>query len=79
MKAIYRTTIDGKTYEPGEEIWDLGSLTCVEAHGMARSYEGLNKDLDKLPHYVQTGSSCLMVDTGQYYKYEKTTDTWYEL
>ena len=79
MKATYTTIIDGQTYKPGDEIWDLGSLVCTKGDGDIRHYEGLSKDFDKLPHYVQTGSSCLMSDTGQYYKYEKTTDTWYEL
>lgn len=77
--AQYTTTIDGQLYHPGDEIWDLGSLVCVEAHGDIRCYEGLSKDKDKLPHYVQTGSSCLMVDTGELYKYEKSTDTWYKM
>lgn len=82
MKAETATTVDGQEYNPGEEIWDLGSLVCVEIpiRGV-RHYEGLSKDVDKLPHYkdLSTGSSCLMVDTGDYYKYEKNTDTWYKL
>lgn len=80
MKAETATTVDGQTYNPGDEIWDLGSLVCTEPplRGV-RHYEGLSKDVDKLPHYkdLSTGSSCLMLDTGDYYKYEKTTDTWY--
>ncbi len=71
--------IDGQKYEPGEEIWDLGSFTAVESKGSLRSYEGLSKDVDKLPHYVRTGSSALCLDTGDYYKYHKQTDTWYKL
>lgn len=80
MKSEGTSYVDGKYYKDGEEIWDLGSLTCVEPplRGI-RHYEGLSKDKDKLPHYVETGSSCLMVDTGDFYKYEKSTDTWYKL
>lgn len=79
MKKEYTVKQDGKTYLPGEEIPDLGSITCVESRGMIRSYEGLSKDVDKLPKYVESGSSCLMVDTGDYYKYEKYTETWYKV
>lgn len=80
MKATGTEIIDGKLYKEGEEIWDLGSLTCTGTEpGGIRFYEGLAKDKGKLPHYVQTGSSCLMLDTGDYYKYEKSTDTWYKL
>lgn len=82
MKAETATTVDGQDYKSGEEIWDLGSLVCtnVPLRGV-RKYEGLSKDVDKLPHYknLSTGSSCLMVDTGEFYKYEKSTDTWYKL
>lgn len=82
MKAETATAVDGQEYRSGEEIWDLGSLVCVEnpIRGV-RHYEGLSKDIDKLPHYkdLSTGSSCLMLDTGDYYKYEKSTDTWYKL
>lgn len=82
MKAKTPTTIDGQSYKPGDEIWDLGSLVCTgPSYQGARNYEGLSKDVDKLPHYanLSTGSSCLMLDTGEYYKYEKSTDIWYKL
>lgn len=70
---------DGQVYLPGEEVPDLGSLRCVEKNGKVRSYEGLSKDKDKLPNYVATGSTCLMIDTSDFYKYEETTQTWYKL
>lgn len=38
------TVVDGKTYQPGEEIWDLGSFACVDVRGNIRSYEGLSSD-----------------------------------
>lgn len=79
MKLDHKVMFDGETYEPGEEIPDMGSLVCVSFNGKKRDYEGLQKDLDKLPSYVDTGSSCFMIDTGNYYKFEKTTGVWYEM
>lgn len=79
MIANRPTTYDGQLYESGEEIWDLGSFVAVKVKGNQRSYEGLSKDVDKLPHYVESGSSALCLDTGDYYKYHKPTDTWYKL
>ena len=73
------TVVDGKTYQPGEEIWDLGSFACVDVRGNIRSYEGLSSDISKLPHYVGTGSSALCLDTGDYYKFHKEKDQWYKL
>lgn len=75
-------TSEGNYKKNDKEIWNLGSLVCTEPplRGV-RHYEGLSTDVDKLPHYtdLSTGSSCLMLDTGDYYKYEKSTDTWYKL
>lgn len=79
MTAENRVVVDGQTYEVGEEIWDLGSFTAVESEGNRRSYEGLSVDVGKLPHYVDSGSSALCLDTGDFYKYLKHTDTWYKL
>lgn len=70
---------DGQQYEIEAEVWELGSLVCTSAKGDVRNYEGLSKDADRLPHYCGTGSSCLMLDTGDFYKYHKETDTWYKL
>lgn len=56
---------------------DLGSIKRIGQDGCIRYYEGLSKDYDKLPHYVGTGSACLMLDTGEYYKYHEDTDVWY--
>lgn len=79
MKADKNMIVDGVLYKPGDEIWDLGSFVATDATGMMRNYEGLSKDVSKLPHYVETGSSALCLDTGDYYKYHKQTDTWYKL
>lgn len=70
---------DGQTYQSKEEVWDLGSLTVVKVQGKIRHYQGLSKDVDKMPHYCDTGSSCFLLDTGEMYQYLKETDTWYKL
>lgn len=72
--------VDGQTYDDESEVWDLGSFVCVDADGNIRHYEGLSMDAPtKLPHYVETGSSALCLDTGDYWKYLKSNDTWYQL
>lgn len=43
------------------------------------SLQGLAADVGKLPHDVATGSSALCVDTGDLYKYQGSTDTWYKM
>lgn len=80
MIADRNTTYDGQFYEKGEEIWDLGSFVATSVSGNIRNYEGLSGDISKLPKYdnLSTGSSAFCVDTGQLYKYEATTKTWYE-
>lgn len=72
---------DGQTYYPGDEIPDLGSFIATSVSGQIRNYEGLSSDVSKLPKYdnLSTGSSAFCVDTGDLYKYEKTTKTWYKL
>lgn len=73
------TIIDGQTYYPGDDLPDLGGWEATSADGNIRHYEGLSKDVSKLPHYVSTGSSALCLDTGDYYKFHKPSDTWYKL
>lgn len=77
MIAESTTVYDGQVYKKGEEIWDLGSFVATDVDGKIRNYDGLSKDVSKLPHYVGTGSSAYCIDTGQIYIYEKTSDTWY--
>ncbi len=71
---------DGQTYNPGEEVPDLGSIVCTTSEGNLRDYELLSKDVDKLPKYdnLKTGSSAYCIDNGDFYKYEATTKTWYK-
>lgn len=40
---------DGIKYNPGDELADLGSWVCTDSKGMVRDYEGLSKDVAKLP------------------------------
>lgn len=77
MIANGPTTQDGQYYEKGQEIPDLGSWVATSVDGNIRNYDGLSKDVSKLPHYVGTGSSAYCDDTGEIYIYEKTSDTWY--
>lgn len=86
MKATQITVYDGQTYRAGEEIWDLGSLQCVETDGNKREYQGLLEDKEKLPKYddLATGSSATLIDkTGSestvFAKYDSQTKTWYNL
>lgn len=81
MKATHSIIIDGQLITAGETIPDLGSFICIEVNGNIRKYEGLSFDVGKLPHYnnLGTGSSALCLDTGELYKYEKTSDIWYKL
>lgn len=71
--------IDGQLYHKGDEIPDIGSWVAVSVDGGIRNYNGLSADVSKLPHYVDTGSSAMCLDTGDYYKFHKPTDTWYKM
>lgn len=73
------TIVDGQMYRPDDEIWDLGSFVATSAQCRKRNYEGLSKDVEKLPHYVDTGSSAFCLDTGDFYKFLRSTDTWYKI
>ena len=71
--------VDGVWYENIENAPDMGSIKCTGTDGsdhMIRSYMGMSKDADKMPTYVRTGSSCLMIDTGAMYLFEETTKQW---
>lgn len=72
---------DGHVYASEKDAPDLGSIACTGNEGNKREYVGLSKDVEKLPKYddLESGSSCLMIDTTELYMYEKTTKTWYKL
>lgn len=80
MQAENLTYFDGHWYGKGDEIPDIGSFVSTSSTEKIRNYEGLARDVNKLPKYddLETGSSAFCVDTGQLFKYEKTTKTWYE-
>jgi len=73
------TVVDGQTYYPGQEIWDLGSFVCTDVDGNKRSYSGLSADVDKLPKYddLGTDSSAKCLDTGDFYYYHAPSKTWF--
>lgn len=75
------TLIDGHWYKEGEALPDMGTLVAVSINGDIRNYEGLSRDVDKLPIYddLGTGSSALFYDTKEMYKYEKKSQKWYKL
>ncbi len=71
--------VDGVWYDNIENAPEMGSIKCTGTDGsdhMIRSYMGMSKDADKMPTYVRTGSSCLMIDTGAMYLFEETTKQW---
>ena len=84
MTYDHKVVQDGITYDAGEEVPDLGTITATDVKGNKRSYEGYSKDLDKLkyvtilPQYddLATGSSVLLQDTSEVYNYEATTREW---
>lgn len=76
MKYGYIVKQDGQYYISGKNVPDMGSIVCVSTNGNVRNYEGLSKDVDKLPHYVGTGSSFMATDTSDIYKFEKTKNEW---
>lgn len=80
MKATVTTIYDGQTYNPGEEIPDLGSIRCIKAQGNKRDYVFMSKDLDKLPTYdtLASGSYALAADTSELFVYEESTKTWHQ-
>lgn len=87
MAVDVTTIFDGQIYYPGDTLPDLGSWVCTSVDRNAdgefniRNYEGLSTDIGILSHYdnLGTGSSALCLDTGDFYKYEKSTDTWYQI
>lgn len=87
MTYEYKVVQDGITYEAGQEVPDLGTITATDVKGNKRSYEGYSRDLYKLkyattlPQYndLATGSSVLLQDTGEVYNYESTTREWSQL
>lgn len=72
MKATETVKIDGRIYNPGDEIPDLGNWEQVEGGG----YQGFSNEVDKLPHYAPAGTTAMCLDTNTMYTYHQKTDTW---
>lgn len=81
MKATSVVIFDGHTYQPGEEIPDLGSFECVGTEGNKRFYSGLSVDAPaKLPKYddLGTDSNAKCIDNGDFYYYHAPSKSWYK-
>lgn len=72
-KATYRTKINGKTYEVGDELPEFGSLTFTVtlSDGTVR-IEGNKTDFNHLPTYVRPSSTAYFWDTQEVYKFDGT-------
>lgn len=81
MERIAENTviIDGQEYKPGDVIPDFKSIKCVDTRE-PRKYQGLSADVsvlnDVIAKYASGGASCFMLDTGEYYEYDREENTW---
>lgn len=77
--------VDGEAYISEADIFDLGTLECVDVKaGNIRYYNALdngddNYILKHAPHYVGGGSQIFCLDSGNVWKFHKKSDTWYKL
>lgn len=78
-KAENTVIIDGQKYNPGDTLPDFKSITCVDTRE-PRKYQGLSTDVSVLNNviakYASGGASCFMLDTGEYYEYDREEKTW---
>lgn len=79
MIASGTIIIDGQTYRKGDVIHDLGGWDCIDTDGSKRYYWGKSSEVDKLPHYVASGSTALCVDTGELYGFYAPDSKWFNL
>ena len=76
-KATYKQKIDGKYFNIGDDLPELGSLRFVTGgYGQIAEIEGNIADVSKLPTDVKQGSSAYFVDTGELYKVDETNEEW---
>lgn len=76
-KATYRQKINGKIFNVGDDLPELGSLRFVEGgYGAVASIEGNVADVAKLPTDVKQGSQAFFVDTQDVYKFDEANETW---
>ena len=78
-KATYRQKIDGKVFNVGDDLPELGSLKFVNGgYGQIAEIEGNIADVSKLPTDVKQGSQAYFVDTQALYKFDETNGQWVE-
>ena len=78
-KATYRQKIDGKVFNIGDDLPELGSLKFVSGgYGQIAEIEGNIADVSKLPTEVKQGSQAYFVDTQALYKFDETNEQWVE-
>lgn len=70
---------DGIWYNPGEEIPDLGNWTCVKIESGRRYYEGISREFELLPTYVNHGSRAVCLDTSEVYTFHEKLKKWFKL
>ena len=70
---------DGIMYKPGEEIPNLGNWVRVHHDGTKRFYEGISKEIDLLPTYVEHGSRAVCLDTSEVYTFHAKLKKWFKL
>lgn len=79
MVADHKYVIDGKTFNVGDTLPELGSLIFTSGgYGQICQIEGNSADLSKLPTDVKQGSSAYFVDNGKVYKFDETNKQWVE-
>lgn len=78
-KATYRQVIDGKVFNVGDDLPNLGSLKFVSGgYGEIAEIEGNSADVSKLPTDVKQGSQAYMVDNQKVYKFDESSTQWVE-
>lgn len=78
-QATYKQKIDGKVFNVGDDLPELGSLKFVSGgYGQIAEIEGNIADVSKLPTDVKQGSQAYFVDTQALYKFDETNKQWVE-
>lgn len=76
-QATYRQKINGKVFEVGDDLPELGSLRFVSGgYGQIAEIEGNIADVDKLPTDVKQGSQAYFVDSQDLYKFDESNTEW---
>lgn len=76
-QATYRQKINGKVFEVGDDLPELGSLRFVSGgYGKIAEIEGNIADVDKLPTDVKQGSQAYFVDSQDLYKFDESNTEW---